>query len=227
MEDDMTTPGTRRPRASSSEPTSDTVPNTTPRQSGTIGDEGGSAGTRGSIGETYGTGAQTIGAQQTSASGYGAQGTERGNGDNAEGWSGAIRQFATSSLNSQKHRARESLDEIARTIRESAEPLTNSGRTTAASYVRTAADRLETLATRIDERSFNDLVHDMQGFARRQPMLFVGAAFGAGLLGARFFKSSADRSSLRSVGGERTEAAGVRRQTPPSYGGEIPSGSTI
>jgi hypothetical protein len=149
-----------------------------------------------------------------------------------ETWPGAIRQLATSSLNSQKHRAREGLGEVARAIRQSADPLDHEGRPTAARYVRDAADRVERFATRLDEQSFGDMVQDVQAFARRQPVLFVGAALGLGLLGARFFKSSAEHSmrmsGATSTGGERTAAPGAAfNRSQPYYDADLPGAADL
>ena len=42
------------------------------------------------------------------------------------------------------------------------------------------------------KRDLTELMDDVNRFARRQPALFVGAAFAAGALAARFLKSSPD-----------------------------------
>jgi len=65
--------------------------------------------------------------------------------------------------------------------------------TGAADYVRTAASQLERFANRMDERSIVDAVSDLQWFARRQPALFIGVAFGVGLIGGRFLKAASER----------------------------------
>jgi hypothetical protein len=63
----------------------------------------------------------------------------------------------------------------------------------AADYVRTAASQLERFANRMDERSISAAVSDLQWFARRQPTLFIGVAFGIGLIGGRFLKAAGER----------------------------------
>jgi hypothetical protein len=148
-----------------------------------------------------------------------------------DGWSGAVRQFATSSLNNQKHRARERLDEVARAIRQSADPLDHEGRPTVAQYVRNAADSVEHFATRFDEQSLGEMMHDVETFARRQPMLFIGAAVGLGLLGARFFKSSSEHAMRTSgdwrSGGERTEAPGAAFNRSSYYDADLPGAADL
>jgi hypothetical protein len=124
----------------------------------------------------------------------------RGTGSRDDGWAGAIRQFASNRVNSRKQRASETLDDVARAIRASAQPLADHGRTTAAEYVQRTAIQLERVATRLDQQSLADMVADLQRFARSQPVLFVGAAFSLGLLGARFFKSSSTQPWERTGG---------------------------
>jgi hypothetical protein len=46
------------------------------------------------------------------------------------------------------------------------------------------------LSATLRDRDVRELVQDAQQFARRQPAIFVGAAFAAGVLAARFMKSS-------------------------------------
>jgi hypothetical protein len=59
-------------------------------------------------------------------------------------------------------------------------------------------------------------VEDVQRFGRRQPALFIGLSLGAGLLGARFLKSSGRGSYAASYGdaassyGERDNSFGER-----------------
>jgi len=48
-------------------------------------------------------------------------------------------------------------------------------------------------ASHFKEKDLGDLVHDAEGFARRHPDLFLGGSLIAGVLVARFLKSSAER----------------------------------
>lgn len=63
----------------------------------------------------------------------------------------------------------------------------------AAEYIRTAASQLERFANRMDQRSVSEAVKDLESFARSQPTLFVGLAFGLGFIGGRFLKSAAEQ----------------------------------
>lgn len=59
------------------------------------------------------------------------------------------------------------------------------------SYAERTADRLDQYSRTLQERDLNTLVRQAEGFARRQPGVFVGGAVVAGFLLARFFRSSA------------------------------------
>ena len=60
----------------------------------------------------------------------------------------------------------------------------------AAKYTDTAARKIENVADYFDRKTVRDMASDLEGFARRNPAVFIGAAFGAGLLVARFLKST-------------------------------------
>ena len=60
-----------------------------------------------------------------------------------------------------------------------------------ATYVDSAADQVERLAGALEERDILQLIDDAGRFARREPGLFLAAAFALGLVGTRFLRSSA------------------------------------
>lgn len=103
-----------------------------------------------------------------------------------------VRDTAAAQLSSQKARATGALGSVAAAIRQTSEPLRDSNQAMLADYAGQAADQLEQFSTRLGERDLNELMDDVNRFARRQPALFVGAAFAAGVLAARFLKSSPD-----------------------------------
>jgi hypothetical protein len=53
-----------------------------------------------------------------------------------------------------------------------------------------AADGLERLSRSLREQDFDGLVREAESFARRQPVVFFGAAVAAGFLAMRFLKAS-------------------------------------
>jgi len=103
-----------------------------------------------------------------------------------------VRQTAAAQLTTQKTRATEALGNVAAAIRQSGQPLRDNNQGMLADYAEKAADRLEQFSTRLGERELTELMDDAKRFARRQPALFVGAAFTVGVLAARFLKSSPD-----------------------------------
>lgn len=64
-----------------------------------------------------------------------------------------------------------------------------------AGMIRNAAEAADHFSHQIEDTSFDELVDLTADFARRQPALFVGGAFAAGFLLARFAKSSAGSRS--------------------------------
>lgn len=62
-------------------------------------------------------------------------------------------------------------------------------------FVASAADGLDQLATGLRDRSFAELYGDIEAYARRQPVVMAAGAAIAGFLLARFIKSSADELS--------------------------------
>jgi hypothetical protein len=101
-----------------------------------------------------------------------------------------VRETATSQLSAQKDRATDGLGSLAQAVRQSTQSLRDHQQDTVAQYVEKAADQLERFSTRMRERDVKDLLEDVQQFARRKPAVFIGAAFAAGMVAARFLKSS-------------------------------------
>jgi hypothetical protein len=107
-----------------------------------------------------------------------------------EGWMNRVRERADEQLNNQKNRATQGIGTIAQAVRSTTNDLREHQHETIAEYVTRAADQLDRLSTRLQNKEVSELLRDAQNLARRQPVMFVGAAFALGLLGARFMKSS-------------------------------------
>ena len=98
----------------------------------------------------------------------------------------------------------------------------------AAKYTNTAAQKIENVAGYFENKSVRDMARDLEGFARRNPALFLGAAFGLGVLVARFLKSTpvefdsvrslktADDDSPRALNVANSENAGRKLNAPSS-----------
>ena len=118
-------------------------------------------------------------------------------GTGARGVMDRVREGASSQISDQKERATDGLTRLAQAVRQSTQSLRDHQQGTVAQYVDRAADRIEEFSTRLRDRDLGELVRDAERFARRQPAVFIGAAFAAGVLAARFLKSSADGSDYR------------------------------
>lgn len=103
---------------------------------------------------------------------------------------GSVKQKATSQLNAQKYRATDELDQIAQTVRDSTARLRTEHHDIVAQVVERAADQLERFAGHLRDRDIGELLAEVEQFGRRQPALFIGSTFAAGLLAARFLKAS-------------------------------------
>jgi ElaB/YqjD/DUF883 family membrane-anchored ribosome-binding protein len=106
-----------------------------------------------------------------------------------------LRESTANQLSRQKERATDGLGSVVQAVRQSSEQLREEQHETMAQYVGQAADQLEKLSKRLKEKNVEDFVEEAQRFARQRPALFIGSAFAIGAIGARFFKSSAERDS--------------------------------
>ncbi len=124
--------------------------------------------------------------------------TKHSDGGTDSGIMDRVRERATAQLSSQKDRATDGLGSVAQAVRQSTKHLRDHKQDAIAQYVDKAADQLDRISTQLKNRDVNELVSEVQRFARRQPALFVGSAFALGVIGARFLKSSADDQRHRS-----------------------------
>lgn len=113
---------------------------------------------------------------------------------------------AKSMLEERKGQMATELDTVAQAFRETGGHLRQQNRTQVAQYSDRVAQQVERVSGYLQNQDVDAVVRDAEDFARRQPELFLGAAFGVGLLAARFFKSSSERSQQMG-GGRRSESA--------------------
>jgi hypothetical protein len=107
-----------------------------------------------------------------------------------------LRTKASGALSQQKSRATQSLGSVVDAIRQTGQHL-GDGNSGISAYVNNAADSLQRWTQTLERKDIGEIVEDVQRLGRRQPALFVGLSFGAGLLGARFLKSSGEGQSYR------------------------------
>jgi hypothetical protein len=99
------------------------------------------------------------------------------------------REKATAQLDSQRMRIAEGLDGLAQAIRATSRELQGE-QATLASYANQGAARVDHFAHYLQDHDVDELVHDVERYARQRPALFIGGAFALGLIAARFLKSS-------------------------------------
>lgn len=124
---------------------------------------------------------------------------------------GQAKDKAVGLLDEQKNKATTGLNNVADSIRKVGENLRDSGEQnavaqTAARYGDNLAKQIESFSGYLENARLKDLKRDIEGFARRQPALFVGGTFLVGVLAARFLKTSAPNyNSTRRFNDNRRE----------------------
>lgn len=124
---------------------------------------------------------------------------EAGGGADRRGFADQLRNKASDALSQQKTRATENLGSIVDAVRSTGRQLGDTNQPGIAKYVNDTANSLQRWVDTLEHKDVREIVEDIQQFGRQRPALFLGVTFGAGLLGARFLKSSA-RDSGRSYG---------------------------
>lgn len=153
-----------------------------------------------------------------------------------EGASEAVseaREQARSAVQEQKDYAAERLSSVSEALHDSASRLREDDATAFASFIEQAADRIDGISQYLREQDIKDMLDAAQNWARRNPVLFLGGSFVAGLLIARLVKSTSQASDTseyeamddnsyqpREVGSSRfaSEQYGGSAFTPQSTG---------
>jgi len=97
---------------------------------------------------------------------------------------------AQSRLERGKQDAALTLTSVATTLLNSGMQLRDDEQPLAGEYVERAAKQIERAAHYVQSADLSEVVDQVEDFARKRPALFIGSAFAAGLLAARFLKSS-------------------------------------
>ena len=109
-----------------------------------------------------------------------------------------FRQQAITQVHSQKDMAADSLHSVATAVRQTGQTLRQQGQTSVAEYADRGAAQIDHLSGYLRQHSLDDLVGEVEHFARRQPVAFLGMSFGLGFLASRFFKSSTPPQRMES-----------------------------
>jgi len=117
-----------------------------------------------------------------------------------------------------KQDAATTLSSVATTLLQSGLQLRDDQQQIAGEYVERAARQIERAANYVQNADLREVVDEVEDFARRRPALFIGSAFAAGLLAARFLKSS--RTTPRRKEETPLEPY-MDREVPPSVARDI------
>ena len=122
---------------------------------------------------------------------------------------GEARGHIQSLMHQQTGRAADRLGNVAEALHMAARKMAEeNGESTVARYTDEAASRVDGFANMLRDASIDDMLAEVEGFARRRPEVFVGAAFAAGFLFSRFFKSAGSLSRSSASHGSATSGPG-------------------
>jgi hypothetical protein len=102
---------------------------------------------------------------------------------------------------------------LAEALRRSGSDLRNDGNANAAHLTGQAADRIERLGSYLEDKSGDQLMRDIETFARRRPWMLAGLGMLAGIAAARFVKASSEQRY-----GRTTEEWPALQRTSPAGG---------
>jgi hypothetical protein len=137
---------------------------------------------------------------------------------------GIARDGASSQFARQKGQAASQLVSVAEALRQAGDQLRKKEQRTLPQYFALAADRIESLSGYVKTADVAQVVEGVEDFARRQPLLFVGGAFGLGLLAVRFLNSSGRRrASARAEGGRTTRSRATGTSASPRTAAKPPA----
>lgn len=97
---------------------------------------------------------------------------------------------ATNQVSTQKDRLADGLQNAAAMVLMSSDQLRQNNQEGIAQYTDQVAGKIDEFAIFLRERGLGDIASEVENYARREPVLFLGGAFTLGLLAARFLKSS-------------------------------------
>ena len=125
------------------------------------------------------------------------------------------REQATALVDRTKDQTAQRLGSLATALRQAGQSLEKDDAAGFGRYAGLAADQVEKVADYVGGKDLRELVRDTQTFARRHPDLFLGGAFVAGVMLARFIKSSAPESEPSYSGDLRYGTGAAEPFNPP------------
>ena len=117
------------------------------------------------------------------------------------------REQAKGQIATRKEQASGQLQGVAQALRQTGEQLRGQDQGSIGKYADQAAQQAERFADYLSEQDAEQLLNDVEDFARNRPAIFLGGAFALGAVAARFLKSSAGQREELNVG-ERAKQLG-------------------
>jgi ElaB/YqjD/DUF883 family membrane-anchored ribosome-binding protein len=126
-------------------------------------------------------------------------------------------------LDQRTNQAGEQARKVAQALRQSGEQLRNQDDgQQIAGVAQGAADRIERLGDYLSRASGDELLRDVEDFARRRPWMIAGIGLVAGLSASRFLKASSERRFEGSMQGSGYSSRYRYGTIPSSTGGPYP-----
>lgn len=131
-------------------------------------------------------------------------------------------QVASTQANTQMTRAADLLDGVVDSLHQTSQNMREQ-QPQVASIADQSATRVQDVSNYLRNNDFNRVIRDAESYARREPLIFLGAAFAVGFIAARFLKASSPSADF----GRRYGTAGRsfrRYQDDYGYGTGYSSG---
>ena len=123
----------------------------------------------------------------------------------------------TSRLDMAVDYAAETLTGVAQAVRQTGQHLREEGsQPTLGRYADTGAQQVERLGGYLRQHDATEILSEVETYARRNPMTFAGGAFALGMLAARFFRASGQRSQTSSMRSGASYGSSYRPTPPPA-----------
>lgn len=104
---------------------------------------------------------------------------------------GQARSQITTRLEEQKSTATGGLETVAHAIRQTGQQLQDQNQQMVGQYAETVAQQVERVSDFLREKDVDELIEQVEGFARREPLVFLIGTFAVGFLAARLLKNAA------------------------------------
>ena len=105
-----------------------------------------------------------------------------------------VKDQASTMAQQQMSSAAEGLDSAAGTVNAVGDRLRDNNLGELSQYTDKAADQIEKLATWLRTTTPEEIAHDIEDFAKKQPPVFVAGALALGLIGVRFLRSTSQNA---------------------------------